>query len=85
MTTIDVRDLEEHTREILRQVANGETIEVVDAGKPVAKLVPPTNNPGADEKNYDEMSLDALIEELGKYWPEGVTAIEAINDVRRDI
>jgi len=90
VTIIDVRDLEERTRAILRQVEEGETIEVVDGGKPVAKLVPFTAGSTSDESRYDEsrydeMSLDDLIEELDKYWPKGVGAVEAVQDVRGEL
>ena len=85
MTVIDIRDLEEHTREILRQVEEGATIEVVDAGKPVAMLVPVAAGSASDEARYDVMTLDELVEELDRYWPEGVGAVETIQDVRRDL
>ena len=88
MTVIEIRDLEERTREILRQVEAGETIEVTDNGKAVAMLVPLTNvtdGTGSDEALYDDMTLDELVEELDRHWPEGVSAVEAVRDVRRNL
>jgi prevent-host-death family protein len=82
---IEVRDLEERTREILRQVEAGETIEVMDHGKAVARLIPYPIAIIPDEARYDEMTLDELIAELDRSWPEGVSAVDAIRDVRREL
>lgn len=41
MATIGVRALRQRASEVLRRVERGETIEVTDRGRPVARLVPP--------------------------------------------
>jgi prevent-host-death family protein len=40
MTSVGVRELRQRASELLRQVANGETIEITDRGRPVAILSP---------------------------------------------
>jgi prevent-host-death family protein len=40
MTKIGVRELRQNASRYLRRVAAGETIEVTDRGRPVARLVP---------------------------------------------
>lgn len=41
---IGVRELHNHTSEVMRRVAGGESIEVTSHGKPVARLVPVAGN-----------------------------------------
>lgn len=41
MATIGIRALRQRASEVLRRVERGETIEVTDRGRPVARLVPP--------------------------------------------
>jgi prevent-host-death family protein len=40
MDRIGVRELRQHASKYLNRVAHGETIEVTDRGRPVARLVP---------------------------------------------
>ncbi len=40
MKTIGIRALRQRASAVLRQVANGETFEVTDRGRPVARLIP---------------------------------------------
>lgn len=40
MTSVGVRELRQRASQLLRQVENGETIEITDRGRPVAVLSP---------------------------------------------
>ena len=40
MTSVGVRELRQSASELLRRVAQGETIEITDRGRPVALLTP---------------------------------------------
>lgn len=42
MESIGVRELRQHASRYLRRVSQGETLEVTDRGRPVARLVPVT-------------------------------------------
>ncbi len=48
MDRIGVRELRQHASRYLDRVANGESLEVTDRGRPVARLVPITSDPWAD-------------------------------------
>ena len=48
MERIGVRELRQHASQYLERVARGESLEVTDRGRPVARLVPITADPWAD-------------------------------------
>ena len=48
MDRIGVRELRQHASRYLDRVAHGETLEVTDRGRPVARLVPVTSDAWAD-------------------------------------
>lgn len=49
MRAIGIRELRQHASRYLREVQGGETIEVTDRGRPVARLVPVPHGGGLDE------------------------------------
>jgi prevent-host-death family protein len=53
MTTVGIRELRQNASAVLRKVAAGETVEVTDHGRPVARIVP----------LHGERTLDQLIAE----------------------
>ncbi|KAA1250031.1 type II toxin-antitoxin system Phd/YefM family antitoxin [Mycobacterium simiae] len=48
MKTIGVRELRQYASKYLEEVAAGESIEITDRGRPVARLVPITGDPWED-------------------------------------
>jgi prevent-host-death family protein len=48
MKVIGVRELRQNASRYLEEVAAGETIEITDRGRPVARLVPITGDPWQD-------------------------------------
>lgn len=88
MKTLGVRELKERISEMLHLVQEkGEIIEVTNRGEVVALLVPahkpqqPAEQPGgAIWTNFDR-----LADEIGVRWPEGVSAVDAVRDVRREL
>jgi prevent-host-death family protein len=87
MRTVGVRELKIHLSEIIHQVEeDGETIAVTHRGTVVAHLVPVRRAPvDAEAVRASLAELDRLAAEIGAYWPEGVSAVEAVRDVRRDL
>jgi antitoxin (DNA-binding transcriptional repressor) of toxin-antitoxin stability system len=90
---LDVKALKERIDEMLRLVKEkGEIIEVTEKGKVIARLVP-TNEPENDEVEMHHKkdikqwlaNMDQLAQEIGKHWPHGVSAVEAVQDIRRDL
>jgi prevent-host-death family protein len=49
MRTIGIRELRQHASRYLREVERGETIEVTDRGRPVARLIPLSSDGGLEE------------------------------------
>ncbi|MGH2763069.1 MAG: type II toxin-antitoxin system Phd/YefM family antitoxin [Thermoleophilaceae bacterium] len=65
MRAIGVRELRQHASRYLREVQGGETIEVTDRGRPVARLVPVSSAGGLEELVAD-----------GRLVPAGGDALE---------
>ena len=83
MRTIEMRELEEHVSEVIRQAEErGETVEVTENGTVRALLVP-VSNKETDEDG--EMDLEVLVAEISKHLPERVDAVEMIRDIRREL
>ena len=87
MLTVGVRELKQDTSKILRRVREkGETIEITYHGEIIARLVPAAPpQPSDDEIAAVLANLEALSAEISAKWPEGVSALDAIHDVRREL
>ena len=84
MRTIGSRQLKAHLGAVLREVRErGEEYAVTHRGKTIARIVP--EEPSARQ----EFDLDAwlaegdrIAHEIGKKWPKGVSAAQAISEDR---
>ena len=85
MKTMGIRELKAHMSEAIHQVREGQTIEVTHHGEVVALLVPPLRRLSNEEIEAALDSIDSLAAQIGAHWPEGVTALEAVQDARRDL
>ena len=87
MVTVGVRELKQQTSKILRRVREeGETIEITYHGQTVAHLVPVNPPaPSTEEMAAIWADLNQLSAEISAQWPEGVSALDAVNDVRREL
>lgn len=87
MKTMGVRELKANISEALREVdEEGVIIEVTRHGQVIARLVPARSATHVDrDANGAWTDLNTLAAEISALWPQGVTAADAINDVRRDI
>jgi antitoxin (DNA-binding transcriptional repressor) of toxin-antitoxin stability system len=84
--TIGVRDLEEHTRDVLRRVREGgEILDIADDGEVFARLIPVPPPVDAATRQAIWERRRQLIEDIDQSWPEGVSAADAIADVRREL
>ena len=85
MRSVGVRELKEHTSQLLREVGQGgEEILVTSRGKVVARLLPPIE-PRELQEDFDAIwaDMDRLAEEIGPQWPAGVSGVEALGEDRR--
>jgi prevent-host-death family protein len=89
METLAVRELTERINEILRRVEeDGETFEVTNHGKVIARLVPVNRNshPSLEQQSEDAWAnLDRLADEISAHLPERVDSVDIMRDVRRDL
>ena len=87
MEVIGIRELKDHATQILRKVREeGAVYQVTYHGKVIARIVPNDLSPiSGSDLLASWADLDALAEEIGKHWPEGVSAVDAVRDVRRDL
>jgi prevent-host-death family protein len=80
--SVSVRELKSKTSEILRDVRRGEEITVTSRGQAVARLVPERRKPTNADVEAWLKRLDDTAREVGKVWPKGVSAVEAIAEDR---
>ena len=87
MDSVGVRELKEHTSAILRRVRDeGESVDVTYRGKVIARLVPATGEGGGKQKWDDWWAeFDALSDRISEGWPEGVSAVDAVREQRREL
>ena len=93
MSMIGIDELKKHAEDLVARVEEGgETIEIVHHGRVAAVLAPTSaNRPTAvDQEDWRTeteaviASMDRLAVKIAAVWPEGVSALDAIDDVRRD-
>lgn len=87
MKTLGAKDLIKRIDEILLMVEQGETVEIVNKGKVVARLVPPEENRQRDQKEIEAFiaAMDQIENEVSKHITGPVDAVEMIRDIRRDL
>jgi prevent-host-death family protein len=86
MKTMGVTELETELNHVLREIREtGETVEVISDGEPIARIVPVRKTLNEQEKRAVIESLDSMAAQIGAHWPEGVSALDAVHDVRRDL
>ena len=87
MVEVGVRELKRRASHILRQVREKkETFIITYRGRPVARLVPAED---MESKKAEALAvlaeIDELAREIGAHWPEGVSAVEAVREQRREL
>jgi len=89
MPSVSVRELKGQLSRILRDVREGQKEYLVTyRGHVVARIspvVPPEQRVETKKVRQVMRSLDQLATEISKQWPEGVSAVEAVREARREI
>ena len=76
MKTVSVREMKAHWADIERQVANGEIFEVLNRGKPAARIIAPnprkilkwTSHLDQAIKAKGQSGSDTVVEQRGERW-----------------
>ena len=87
MSSIGVRELKAHIGEVLRRVRKaGEIVEITYHGRIIARLVPAfLPSKAVAEQSPVWSDLDRLAAEIGARWPDGLSAVEAVREGRREL
>lgn len=81
MLTVGVRELKQQASELIRRVRErGDEILVTHHGKVVARIIPVSPAPEETAPAWDD--LDRLAAEIGRRWPKGVSAADAVAEGR---
>lgn len=88
MESIGVRELRQHASRYLERVRHGETLEVTDRGRPVARLVPVASDLWTDMVASGKVTLagndtDLVDEPPGEYDVDASTALAAMREHER--
>jgi prevent-host-death family protein len=86
MDRIGVRELRQHASRYLARVVRGETIEVTDRGRPVARLVPVTGDTWSDMIAAGKVALAADEADIADEAPAayGIDASSGLAAMRTD-
>lgn len=87
MPEIGVRELKEHTSEVLRRVREDKaTYQITYRGRIIAELAP-TSYADRENEDWDSIwaEMDELAAEISKKWPRGVSAVDAVREQRREL
>ncbi len=88
MEVIGIRELKNNATQILRRVREeGAEYQVAYHGKVIARLVPVAAAHPAENEELEAIwtDLDELAIEISARWPEGVSAVEAVREARREL
>ena len=87
MEKVGIKQLKRDTSAILKRVReDNETIEVTYRGDTIAQIIPVMS--GEARRRLIDASMarmDALAEEISESWPDGVSAVDAVREVRREL
>jgi prevent-host-death family protein len=84
MVTVGVREFKQKASQLIRMAREtGGEVRVTNHGKVVAYLIPVTESHSKEAIERSWSKLDTLAAEISIHWPKGVSATEAISEVRR--
>lgn len=83
---IGVRELKENASEIMGRVRDHHDMdEITYRGRVITRLVPIAELGTVESPESFWAELDRITAEIGKRWPGGVTAGEAVAEQRREL
>ncbi len=86
MATMDVSELGRRAERVVRRAQRQrETITLTDSGRVIARIEPVTPEPPDAEAAAALLAdMQRLAQETGRWWPDGVSAVETVSEGRRD-
>lgn len=87
MRSIGSRELKAHLGQVLKEVHDrGESYLVTHRGRPIARLLPESEGE-TESGDFEEIwsEMDRLAAEIGREWPEGVSAADVTAEDRREL
>jgi antitoxin (DNA-binding transcriptional repressor) of toxin-antitoxin stability system len=87
MSVVRLPELGEQAASLVRRVRDtGEVVDIEEHGVVVARVIP-VPKPTLDQADLDSFwdDLDDIAAEINASWPKGVSAEDAVNDVRREL
>ena len=87
MRSIGIRELKARTSQVIREVRlHGGEVDITHHGRVVARLVPvATPRPASRRSAAVWSTIDRVAREIGRRWPKGVSAVQAVREGRRDL
>ena len=87
MTEVGIRELKTQASDIIRRVReNNESYVVTYRGRPVARLEPVQDAETRLARDLAVLEdMDRVAEEVARYWPEGLSAADAVSEDRREL
>jgi len=87
MRSIGIRELKARTSQVIREVRlHGGEVDITHHGRVVARLVPVAVPRPASRRSAAVWStIDRVAREIGRRWPKGVSAVQAVREGRRDL
>ena len=83
MRSVGIRELRERLSQIVQEVSERhETVQITHHGRVVAQITPAARPPSEKEWREYWEKMDSLAAEVGKHWPAGVSAAQAIAEDR---
>jgi prevent-host-death family protein len=85
--SVGVRELKEHTTQILRQVRQRSVeVQITYRGQIIARLLPVRLTKSTlAQRSTVWTDLDELATEIGARWPAKVSAVDAVREGRREL
>ena len=88
MRPIGIRELKARTSAVIREVRlHGGEVDITHHGRVVARLVPVAAPPRPASRRSAAVwsTIDRVAREIGRQWPKGVSAVQAVREGRRDL
>ena len=85
MLSLDVNEFIERIDDMLRRVEEeGETIEITKQNVVIARMVPARKRRrgGSQDQLAVWNELERISAEISAYWPQGLSAVDAVRDAR---